>query len=170
MTFAQLATTMSGVFILITALVLGFWQILSAPDRPNYPTSGRVKRLLMFWFMAALLYRGVESIILAQGPEPVLSTTGQLVSSGLLCALFITFLVDHLRNWLPAHTWRRIQKLLAIARCRPRKDLIEARTSAMVNSTGAACPSADVVGPALVALTMEGFTTVGPNEGPEALQ
>lgn len=163
-------TFLSGAALLVTAMALGLWQILSAPDRPNYPTSGRFKRLIMFWFMASLMYRGLEIIVTATGDTPVQSTTGQVVSSLLLCALFIAFLVDHLRNWLPAKTWDRIQQLLSIARCRPNRGLVAARTSAMVNSTGKPCPDADIVPIALAELTMQGFQVVGPNEGPEALR
>lgn len=170
MNLAEFMTIASGVAILATSIVLGLWQILSAPDRPNYPTSGRIKRTLMFWFMAALAYRGIEILTLAGKHPPVLSTEGQWVSSFLLLALFVTFLVDHVRNWLPAKTHARIRQLVRVARCGPRKDLIEARTSAMKNSTGAPCPAADVVGPALATLTLEGFKAVGPREGPEALQ
>lgn len=163
-------TLLSGAAILLTSVTLALWQILSAPDRPNYPTSGRFKRLAMFWFAAALAYRGLEVIVRAQAPVPTFSSPGQLASSLLMCALFVTFLVDHLRNWLPAKTWARIQQLLAIARCRPARGVVDARTSAMVNSTGAPCPSAAVVGPALVELSMQGVRVVGPGEGPEVLQ
>jgi hypothetical protein len=39
----------------------------------------------------------------------------------------------------------------------------------MVNSTGAPCPAADVVGPALATLAMQGVPVVGPNEKPDAI-
>lgn len=170
MTGELIMTLISGTFVLIAAMALGLWQILSAPDRPNYPTSGRWKRAIMFCFMCSLAYRGLEILTLAVAPEPTFAPPGQITSSVLLCALFVAFLVDHLRNWLPAKTWSRIQQLLSIARCRPARGVVNARTSAMVNSTGASCPSASVVGPALVELTMQGMRVVGPNEGPEVLQ
>ena len=162
-------TLLSGAAILVTSVTLALWQILSAPDRPNFPTSGRFKRLAMFWFSAALAYRGLEVFYRSTQPDPIFVTPGQLVSSLLMVALFVTFLIDHLRNWLPAKTWSRIQQLLSIARCRPAKGVVAARTSAMVKSTGEPCPSAAVVGPALVELSMQGMRVIGPNEGPEVL-
>ena len=53
-------TVLSGGAILLTSVTLGLRQILSAPGRPNCPTSGRFKRLAMFWFAAALAYRGLR--------------------------------------------------------------------------------------------------------------
>lgn len=164
-----LLTILSGAAVLVSCMSLGLWQILSAPDRPNYPTSGPIKRVLMFWVCAGLGYRGVEIIDKADGLTPIYATAGQVVTSILLASLFVTFLVDHCRNWLPARTWHRIQQLLTIARCRPSKGLVDARTSAMVNSTGEPCLSADVVTPALVELHMQGVRVVGPGEGPSAL-
>lgn len=162
-------TLLSGVAILVTSITLALWQILSAPDRPNYPTSGRFKRLMMFLFAGALAYRGIEVFTNLSTADPIFSTEGQVTASVLMASLFVTFLVDHLRHWLPAKTWTRIQQLLAIARCRPARGVVAARTSAMVSSTGAPCPDAAIVGPALVELTMQGMRVVGPNEGPEAL-
>lgn len=162
------STILSGCAILLAALFLALWQIFSAPDRPNYPTSGPIKRAIMFWFAAGLLYRGAEVLILASAAKPVFSTAGQVATSMLLSAFFGVMLVDHMRHWLPARTWQRIQQLMAIARCRPRQDVINARTSAMVNSTGKPCPSADVVGPALAELHLQGVPVAGPMEGPEA--
>lgn len=184
-------TLLNGAAVLVSCMALGLWQILSAPDRPNYPTSGPIKRMLMFWVCAALGFRGIEIIDKADGwttggtaiqwsgwwfttietpivyHEPLYATGGQIASSLLLAALFITFLVDHCRNWLPARTWGRIQQLLALARCRPSKGLVDARASASVGF--GAPPSADVVTPALIELHMQGVRVVGPNEGPEAV-
>ena len=162
-------TLVSGAAVIVTALCLGLWQILSAPDRPNFPTSGPVKRALMFWFMVALAYRGLEIGYRALQPDPVYSTEGQLVSSLLMAALFVTFLIDHLRHWLPARTHRNIQRLRQLATCRPARGLIAARTSAMKSSTGAPCPSADVVSPALLELALQGVSVTGPGEGPKAI-
>lgn len=164
-------TLLSGVAVLVAGAALGLWQILSAPDRPNYPTSGSVKRALMFSFMSALMYRGIEIVTLALDPvAPVYSTGGQVASSCLLASLMVTFLIDHLQHWLPARTHRHIQRLKAIAQCRPQPELIAARTSAMKASTGEPCPSANVVGPAIAELAMTGVRVVGPMEGPEALR
>lgn len=169
MTTAQALTILSGIAMLATAGVIALWQILSAPDRPNYPTSGPVKRAFMFWFMAALAYRGIEVITLAREVPPTTSTDGQVITSLLLFALFTTFLVDHVQHWLPARTHARIRQLLAIATCKPMPEVIEARTRAMKASTGAPCPSADVVPVALAELAMQGMAVVGPNEGPHAV-
>lgn len=169
MNSALILTLVSGAAVFVTALCLGLWQILSAPDRPNYPTSGPVKRALMFWFMAALAYRGLEIVYLALQPQPIYSTEGQVFSSILMAALFATFLVDHLLHWLPARTHRNIQRLRQLATCRPKPGLVAARTSAMVNSTGAPCPSADVVSSALLELAMQGVSVAGPGEGPKAI-
>lgn len=168
MNFLLINSVLTGVATLVASGALGMWQILSAPDRPNYPTSGTFKRMVMFWFAGALLYRAAETLTAAFAPEPVFSTPGQAVAAALLAVLMTTFLVDHVRHWLPAHTHARIQHLLSIARCRPNKDLVAARTSAMTESTGEPCPSVNVVGPALVALSFDGVRVAGPNEGPEA--
>jgi len=164
----QVWTIVTGLAVAVSAITLTLWQILSAPDRPNYPTSGRVKRTIMFIVSVAFAGRATEILTSAFSANPVRMTDMQAVSALALASLFIVFLVDHMRHWLPARTWKRIQQLLAIARCRPRKDVIEARTSAMLNSTGAPCPAADVVGPALAELHMQGFIVAGPKEGPEA--
>lgn len=165
---AELMTFLSAVSILLSAMMLGLWQILSAPDRPNYPTSGRFKRSMMFILVVVLAGRGVELLTSLAGPAPVLSTPFQAASSFALCALFASFLVDHLRNWLPAKTHRNIQRLYRIARCSPRKGMVAARTSAMMASTGDPCPAAEVGASALVELQLAGVRVAGPNEGPEA--
>lgn len=169
MTLDFVLTFAGGAAILIAAVALMFWQILSEPDRPNYPTSGRIKRWFMFAYMVFLYARGLEIMGGLGDVEPIYMTPLEIAASYMQCALFIVFLVDHCRNWLPAHTHARIRRLLAIARCRPDPALKAARTSAMVNSTGASCPSADVVGPALVALAMSGATVAGPNDDPSVL-
>lgn len=169
MTLALVLTWLAGAAVLATSFSLALWQILSAPDRPNYPTSGRIKRGLMFWVSAVLLYRGAEILYLSRGPDPVLATEAQAFACVLLAALFFVFLVDHLRHWLPARTHHNIRRLMAVARCKPRKDLIAARTSAMVSSTGAPCPAADVATTALVELALQGVRVVGPGEGPGAV-
>ena len=162
-------TLVAGSAVLAASAALGLWQILSAPDRPNYPTSGRVKRTLMFVFMMALAYRGLEILTLAGEGTALPSPKASASVAVLMAALFVTFLVDHIRHWLPARTHQRIRQLLAIATCRPDRDLVAARDSAMEASTGKAAPPADVVGPALAALTLQGVRLAGPKEGPEAL-
>lgn len=169
MTLDFVLTFAGGAAILIAAVALMFWQILSEPDRPNYPTSGRIKRWFMFAYMLFLYGRSIEILDSLGGASPVYLTALQVAASFAQCALFIAFLVDHCRHWLPAHTHARIRHLLAIARCHPDPGLKAARTSAMVNSTGASCPSADVVGPALVVLAMSGATVAGPNDDPSVL-
>lgn len=166
-----LITLWTSLMVALSGLALGAWQILSSPDQPNYPTSGAVKRLLMFWFMAALMYRSIEvfyGAIYGMSDGTFLrATVGQAVSSSLMAGLFVTFLIDHCRNWLPERTHRRIRQLLAIARCKPSKELVDARASASRGHERP--PSADVVTPALVELHMQGMRVVGPNEGPEAV-
>lgn len=168
MTNGQVWTILTGLAVMVSAVSLGLWQILSAPDRPNYPTSGRWKRMIMFIVSVAFAGRATEILTGAFGPDPVMMTPMQATSAFGVASLFTVFLVDHLRHWLPAKTWSRIQQLLAIARCRPSKGLKAARTSAMRASTGGPCVLADVVTPALVELTMQGVRVAGPNEGPEA--
>lgn len=166
---ALLKTLVAGYALLAATACLWLWQILSAPDRPNYPTSGRVKRLLMFLVAAAFAYCGLEVLYLARGPDGLRLTDAQAVACVLLAGLFAVFLVDHVRNWLPARTHHNIRRLMAVARCRPRNGLIAARTSAMMASTGAPCPSADVVAPALMEMALQGVRVVGPGEGPGAI-
>lgn len=170
MTWDVLSTVGVGVIGVLTAFVIGLWQILSAPDRPNYPTSGRVKRVIMFWFMASTLYRSVEIIMQPFGPLPIYATGGQMASWSLQFAFFVVMLVDHLRNWLPARTHGRIKQLFAVARCRPSKALREARASAMAASTGETPLPARVVAPALLELSLSGATVAGPCDGPEVFR
>lgn len=169
MSWDVFSTVATGAVGILTAMTIGLWQILSAPDRPNYPTSGTIKRTIMFWFMAAMLYRGSEIMLQPFGPNPVYATPGQMVAWGLQCAFFITMLVDHLRNWLPGRTHGRIRQLLSVARCRPSEGLIAARASAMSASTGGKVPPASVVSPALVELALSGVAVVGPFDGPESI-
>jgi hypothetical protein len=165
---ATLLTMLSAIAILITAMVLGLWQILSAPDRPNYPTSGTIKRAMMFLLVVMLAGRGVELLTTLAGPYPVLSTPWQAAASFALCALFIVFLIDHCRNWLPAKTHRNIQRLYRIARCSPSPGLKAARAAS--NKAAGVEPQgrADMASAALVELAMQGVRVAGPNEGPEA--
>lgn len=160
-------TALSGGLVFSAGLALGLWQILSAPDRPNYPTSGPIKRIIMFWFMASLLYRGLEISLGAL--KGVYAGEGQLVSSVMVFAFFTIMLVDHLQHWLPSRTHGHIRKLLHIATCKPSPGLVKARTRAMKASTGEPCPSAAVVSPALVELALQGVKVAGPGDGPEAI-
>ena len=167
MTPQEILTVATGTMFCGAGACIGLWQILSSPDAPNYPTSGQMKRTFMFWTMVFLLVVGVG---VSQGPwlETPRYSTGQ--GAGLaffLLALFGTFLVDHLRNWLPARTHARIRQLLALASCKPPAGLEEARESA--NSTGEFIPPVSVVGPALLDLATSGVRVIGPNEGPSAV-
>lgn len=165
MTASVLQTYIGGYAVIVAAAALMFWQILSAPDRPNYPTSGPVKRTLMFCYMVFLYGRGAEILDGVSDPQPLLLTDWQFGACVAQAGLFVTFLVDHCRNWLPARQHRAIRRMVKIAQCRPSKDLIQARTNAMVSSTGEPCPAADVVGPALLALSLTGATVAAPKEG-----
>ncbi len=167
MSLAEALTILCGLAVIVSGCALGLWQILSAPDRPNYPTSGPIKRGLMFLVMVGLLGRGAE--IIAGAQENVLATAWMVQSSLALAALFVVFLIDHCQHWLPAKTHARIRQLVRVARCGPSQGLKDARTSAMVNSTGEPCPAADVVGPALATLAMQGVSVIGPNEKPQAI-
>lgn len=167
---ALFLTFLGGYAIIAAAIALMFWQILAGPDRPNYPTSGKVKRSFMFAYMFFLYCRGVEVLDGANDPMPIILTEYQVTAAIAQAGLFITFLVDHCRNWLPARQHRAIRRMLKIARCAPvpTEQMKQARTSAMTSTTGDACPSAEVVVPSLMALTMTGAFVAGPNEGPEA--
>lgn len=168
MTVEVLLTWLAGVTLIGTSIVLGLWQILSAPDRPNYPTSGRVKRAIMFLYMAALAARGIEVLTGVQQVEPILLSESQMLAIHIQAALFTAFLVDHMRNWLPAKTHRNIQRLVAIASCSQRRGVARARERAMSKSTGGVCPSTKVVGPALAALSLQGVTLAAPDETAES--
>ena len=154
----------TGAALLYASMVLGLWQILSAPDRPNYPTSGPAKRSIMFVYMALLAARGIE-VVMSPG---AMVTETQAWASATQAALFTAFLVDHLLNWLPAKTHRNIQRLVEIASCKDRRKLAAARAKAMRNSTGGRCADVKAVGPALVALSLEGVTVAGPDESAES--
>lgn len=166
MTSEQILTVCTGTMFGFAGAFMGLWQILSSPDAPNYPTSGRIKRMFMFWTMVFLLVTGVSVTQGAFLDEPRYSTPNGMLLSFFLAALFGTFLVDHLRNWLPARTHDRIRQLLALASCNPGKAVLMARESADV--TGDAAP-ASAMGPAMVELVTAGVHVIGPNEGPEAI-
>lgn len=165
---ALFMTYVGGYATLVAAAALMFWQILSAPDRPNYPTSGPIKRSLMFVYMVFLYGLGAEILDGAGDVRPNLLTEYQVSAALAQCGLFVTFLVDHCRNWLPAKQHRTIRRMLEIARCRPSPALKAARTRAMATSTGEPCPAADVVGPALMTLALKGATVAGPNESAQS--
>lgn len=161
-------TLLSAVAILIASATLGLWQILSAPDRPNYPTSGKVKRFFMFAGSAIFLVRGAEMLTTLHGPRPIMSTETQAVASFVICGLFVTFLVDHCRNWLPARTQANIQRMYRIARCSPSRGLKAARKSSNASARLGPHGTAYLAQPALVELALQGARVAGPNEGPEA--
>lgn len=161
-------TLLSAVAILITSVTLGLWQILSAPDRPNYPTSGKVKRFFMFAGFALFMMRGSEMLTTLHGPNPIMSTPTQAGASFVICGLFVTFLVDHCRNWLPARTHRNIQRLYRIARCSPRKSIQGARASAILSAAASTLENAPSVDTAVRDLALSGVRVSRPNEGPEA--
>lgn len=165
---AELMTFLSAISILLSAMMLGLWQILSAPDRPNYPTSGRFKRTMMFILVVMLSGRGVELLTSLAGPAPVLSTPFQSASSFALCALFASFLVDHLRNWLPARTHHNIQRLYRIARCSAPKTSPGARASSVIAAAATTLENAPPVETAVRDLALSGVRVSRPNEGPEA--
>lgn len=165
---AHFLTLLSAFAILISAMTLGLWQILSAPDRPNYPTSGPVKRAFMFIFVVMLVGRGSEMVVTLYGPDPIYSTAFQAMSSFALCGLLISFLVDHCRNWLPAKTQANIQRLYRTARCAPNRGLKAARASSNRSAGAEPQGKAGMVGPALVEMQLEGARVAGPGEGPEA--
>lgn len=112
----DLSQWLAGCTLLYTSMVLGLWQILSAPDQPNYPTSGAVKRSFMFVYMAALAALGIETL---NSPHHVELSVTAVQATVLQAGLFTTFLVDHVRNWLPARTHQRIRTMIKIASCKP---------------------------------------------------
>lgn len=70
----QFWTVLSGLAVLVSAVALTLWQILSAPDRPINPTSGRLKRTAMFIISVAFSVRATEILIGAFAPVPLLMT------------------------------------------------------------------------------------------------
>ena len=170
MSVEMIQTAWVVLMLYIAGFALGLWQILSAPDRPNYPTSGGFKRFVMFWFMASLLWRATEINASLWTAEPMFSPPSQVYSSSLLCLLMVTFLVDHVRHWLPARTHDRIRQLLAIARCKPTNELKAAREASDKSAGVVSNVGAGAVSPALVELALQGVRVVGPNEGPEVLR
>lgn len=155
-----------GLLVFGAGVQLGVWHILAGPDRPNYPTSGAWKRRIMFLLMASMLYRGLE--VMFASPEATTADFGMVCGSMMTFAFFNIMLIDHLRNWLPAKTHARIRQLLHVASCKPGRGLVAARESASGPSTKPV-PSAAVVAPALVELSLQGFRVAGPGAGPEAL-
>lgn len=159
-------TIFAGLFVGIAAAALGLWQILSAPDRPNYPTSGRFKRLMMFACTVALAMRSATMLTGALDPKPVYVPQDTALAAFCLALLFSTFVVDHMRNWLPARTRARIQQLTAVAACRKRPRTVLAMTRAQGR---AARVEAAVSAAAVEMLRADGVTAVGPNASVRAI-
>jgi hypothetical protein len=170
--FTVAITVATGLLCLVAAGCVGALEIFSSPDQPNYPTARERVRVAMFCWMVALAYRGMEIIVLALKPDPVVVTSGQLVATLALTSVQVLMLESHLRLWLPARTHERIRRLVEIACCGRLEGVRAARKASTDNAAPAgrqrqAPPRS--VGPALAELAREGIAVVGPGEGPEAV-
>ncbi len=74
-----------------------------------------------------------------------------------------------MRQWLPAHMQRRFQRLIRLASCGAGGGIKRARVTAAGAVYGPTLQvlSMSPVGPALVALTVEGVTAAAPGESAE---
>lgn len=159
-------TLFTGVLCCLTCFCVGLIEILSGPDRPNYPTARPHIRAAMFVWMVLLGYRGMEIIALALQPDPTLLTTGDMLLMVGLFLVQVCLLEQQLRSWLPASLQARILRLYQLASCKNARANQRARAAAnaAVLVGVPASPSSAAVGPALVRLAMEGAQVIGPNE------
>lgn len=162
-------TFVAGGAVSLAGACLGIKQMLSAPDRPNYPSSGPWARFIMFWLSALLIARGVEIVVKALRPEPAVLSGFAVGSALLIFAYFSNRLYAHLTQRASARTQRLISRLHNMARCAPKDSgLVAARKSAMENSTGGKPGPVGAVPEALLGLSLDGVRVAAPNEGPEA--
>lgn len=115
---AWILTFIAGCLVLAASGFVGLHEILSGPDRPNYPTASRHLRIAMFVWCAALFYRGAEILSGLCQPHPVLLTYGAFQAAVLLAVVHGLLLEQQLRQWLPARLHARIRRLIAVASCR----------------------------------------------------
>lgn len=165
MTLDMTPNLIAGAAVALGGACLGFKQMLSAPDRPNYPTTGPWARFIMFWLSAFLIARGLEIVTLSMRPDAVAMTWTAVAVSLLVSAYFGNQLYAHLTQRTSARTQKLIQRIHTMARCAPSDGLVKARTSA---AKGVPIPAASVATEALVALSLKGVRVAAPNEGPEA--
>lgn len=111
-------TLATGLIVLLSSFFVGLLEILSGPDRLNYPTARLHVRVAMFTWDTLLAYRGMEIIGLLLSPSPQYVTAGTAFGSIALLLVQAALLEHQLRCWLPAVTQQRIQQLIAIASCR----------------------------------------------------
>lgn len=153
-----------GAAFALGGICLGLQQMLSAPDRPNYPTAGPWTRFVMFWLSALLIARGLEVCVKALRAEPVALTGLGAAVAVLVFCYFSASLYSHLSQRASKRTHRLIQRLHTMARCAPK----DSGVAAARRSAGGSNLPASVVPEALIALSLDGVRVAGPNEGPEA--
>lgn len=159
----EFSTITTGTCLILAGACLGVKQMLSAPDRPNYPETDPYGRFIMFWLSALVIAWGVN--IIAVGD----SVSGYAaVATPFLFVHFAHRLYAHLTKRATVRTHRLIRRLHAMARCAPREGVVAARASAMANSTGGVPAPVSRVPEALLTLSLDGARVAGPNEGPEA--
>lgn len=156
-------TVLAGGAVSLAGVCLGLQQILSAPDRPNYPTAGPWTRLVMFWLSGLMIARGVEIVTKATAAEAYTLGGLAVTVSCLICLHFSLQLYSHLTQRASVRARAIINRLHAMARCAPKEGVVAARKSA-----GGSDQPASVVPEALLTLTMDGVRVAAPNEGPEA--
>lgn len=118
MIMPEITTVAAALLVLWASFCVGLLEILSAPERVNYPTARLHVRIAMFTWAVFLLYRGLEMLVLMRGPTPLFATVGELYAAIALGLAQTALLEHHLRSWLPAHTHQRIRTLLDVAACR----------------------------------------------------
>lgn len=165
-------TFAAGLLALGAAVCVAFNEGLSAPDRPNYPNASALERAAMFIWLLFLSYRGVEILTQMFAPSPVYVTNGTLWAA-MACFFVEAVRLEHqARRWLPARLQARVRRLWEIASCRqkPAMQAERVRNNAAVRPGAQRFEaSADVVGPALGALALEGVRAIGPGEGAEVI-
>lgn len=164
-------TFATGLLVAFATLCVALHEILLSPDRPNYPTAPAHQRAAMFVWMCCLGYRGVEILSLLYAPTPTYVSPGSFWASAALALAQAVMLEQQLRRWLPARLHARIRRLLEIAACKRRPGMDAARqqsNSALRPGVPHNNTPSDVVGPALVALTLDGAQLVAaPGEIPQ---
>lgn len=160
-----LPTILAGLVVCLGGAALGIKQMLSHPsDQPNYPSYGPWARFVMFWLSAFLIARGLEIVVLALRPQPLILSGFAVGASFLVSAYFANELYVHATQKTSARTQRLIGRLHAAARCAKSDGVQAARLSALESGMG----DAKTVPDAVAALRRSGVVASAPNEGPEA--
>lgn len=111
-------SVLAGLFTLAASACVGLIEILSSPERVNYPTARAHVRAAIFLWAVFLAYRGVEIIFQAICDTPRFVSPGTFYVSATLLLAQGALLEHQLRSWLPARVHEHIRMMMKVASCR----------------------------------------------------